>query len=381
MTPNIRKVVAGAALVGALIAGAPVHAAPSNGLIRVVTVGGGPSAVAVDAPLHRAYVVNSGDNTVSVLDAHSGLVLRTVTLGAAPVRRDYSYIAAADSRTSRVFVVIQRHPPAAGSVAVLDAASGRIIRTTVVGMFPAAVAVDEQTSRAFVTNLDSSTVSVLDSRTGVSLRTARVGNGPGGVSVDERTGRVFVANSDGSISMLDARTGAPLRSIGVGRRLQGFTTILAGPAGRVFVFYQSGRVTILDAATGRIVRTIGLGVFPGGAAADARSSHLFVAMTGPNGGGYSVNMLDARTGALLRTASVGRGPLGVVVDAGTSRAYVANYTGQSVSVLDSRSGAVLRTIPAANPFAMALDPQAHRVFAVNFTGLRKGSVAVLDSRV
>jgi len=47
-------------------------------------------------------------------------------------------------------------------VSVLDARSGRILRTVTVGLGPYAVAVDERTSRVFVANYDGNTVSVLD---------------------------------------------------------------------------------------------------------------------------------------------------------------------------------------------------------------------------
>ena len=45
---------------------------------------------------------------------------------------------------------------------VLDAHSGRIVRTVTVGRGPYAVAVDERTNRVFVANYDGNTVSVLD---------------------------------------------------------------------------------------------------------------------------------------------------------------------------------------------------------------------------
>jgi YVTN family beta-propeller protein len=49
-----------------------------------------------------------------------------------------------------------------GAVSVLDARSGSVIRTVRVGQFPAAVAVDERVGRAFVTNTNSNSVNVLD---------------------------------------------------------------------------------------------------------------------------------------------------------------------------------------------------------------------------
>src|SRR5438445_760344 len=66
---------------------------------RTVTVGRRPLAVAVAARTGRIFVANSGSNSVSVLDARSGLPLRTVPV---PVGT-YPDAVAVDARTERVF--------------------------------------------------------------------------------------------------------------------------------------------------------------------------------------------------------------------------------------------------------------------------------------
>jgi YVTN family beta-propeller protein len=106
--------------------------------------------LAVDTRTGRVFVVNTGDGTVSVLDARSGAFLRTVTIGPNPSAM------AVDERTGRVFVTLAgpMSPDgvfmSAGSVRVLDARSGSILHTVTVGPDPRAVAVDEASGRAFV---------------------------------------------------------------------------------------------------------------------------------------------------------------------------------------------------------------------------------------
>jgi YVTN family beta-propeller protein len=55
-------------------------------LVRTVTVGRDPLTVAIAVHPGRIFVTNSGSNTVSVLDAHSGTVLRTIPVGRTPHR-------------------------------------------------------------------------------------------------------------------------------------------------------------------------------------------------------------------------------------------------------------------------------------------------------
>ncbi len=50
------------------------------------TVGSMPGMIAVDALTNRAFVTNSADHTVSVLDARSGAVLGTVALRQGSIR-------------------------------------------------------------------------------------------------------------------------------------------------------------------------------------------------------------------------------------------------------------------------------------------------------
>ena len=122
MNSRIRQLIVGAGLVSGLAVaglatGTGVNAAPPRSVVRVVAVGSAPDAIAVDPRANRALVVNSGENTVSVLDATTGLVLRTVPLGKTLTGLDNSaYAAATDELTGRAFVVTQGHPPVPSTV-------------------------------------------------------------------------------------------------------------------------------------------------------------------------------------------------------------------------------------------------------------------------
>lgn len=159
--------------------------------------------MAVDARTNRAFVTNRTDDTVSMLDARSGAVLRTLPVGQGPLSL------AVDTRTRRVFVVNET----AGSVSVLDARTGRRYRTVPVGAIrpqpeaaanPVDLAVDERWGHVFVLNegaIDQrgratpGTVSVLDATSGRVVRTIAVGINPSALAVDEAAGRLVVVNT------------------------------------------------------------------------------------------------------------------------------------------------------------------------------------------
>ena len=147
--------------------------------------------MAVDARTKRLFVVNVDEDTVSVLDARSGALLHTVHVGQSPTA------VAVDERTGRVFVVNShtdpyRIPTERGSVSMLDARSGAALRTIPVGWDPTVAAVDERKGRIFVVNrnidsrgrlIGNGSVSVLDARSGTVLRTIPVGVAPIDVAV------------------------------------------------------------------------------------------------------------------------------------------------------------------------------------------------------
>ncbi len=233
-----------------------------------------------------------------------------------------------EARTGRVFVAAANVSSltAPGSISMLDAATGAVVRTVTVGVNPQVLAVSDATLRTFVVNAGYGspryTVSVLDARTGVVLRTVPVAAWrPVAITVDDRQRRVFILNA-GPLN----RTGA-----GVGR----------------------GSVSVLDGASGALVQTTEVGRNPSDLAVDGAAGRIVVVNSGAtvmNAG--SVSVLNAAAGHVIRTVPVGPGAGVVVVDARTGRAFVTTHAG--IYVLDTRTGAVLRIVPAAGS-ALALD--------------------------
>ena len=88
----------------------------------MVAVGQRPLAAAVDVRRSHVFVV-AGDGTVSVLDARSGMLVRAVAAGVSP------WQIAVDSAAGRAFVVDQGASRRGhGAVSVLDTASGSVVR-------------------------------------------------------------------------------------------------------------------------------------------------------------------------------------------------------------------------------------------------------------
>lgn len=354
-------------------------------LLRTLAVGMGPNGVAVAARAARVYVSNQ-DDTLSVLDAWSGRLLNTIHLdlysnwGVATQTCTPRGLAV-DERSSHLFVVCDGSgtvsSTAPGLMRILDLRSGRFLRTTALAPAPVAVAVDEQTERAFVVDAGG-TASTLDARSGRLLRTTRVGKNPLALVVDERATHVFVSNNNsGTVSMLDAHGGRLLRTITVG--IDAGALAVDAAAGRIVVD-GGGKASVLDAATGTILHTVTL---PSGLvlgyrdiAVDARTGRVYIATSYQldhalhiNGPG-SLVVLDGATATVRHTVPLGYIPTGVAVDEQAGSVLVVDAGGQFRRRTPEAWGWVPSWLRPWLPFLPAPAPR---------TGNIPGTVTVLDT--
>jgi DNA-binding beta-propeller fold protein YncE len=173
-------------------------------LLRAVLAGLHPSIFMVDEQTGRAFVpINAG---LSVLDTRSGVVLRNVAVG----QGQFASLPLLDARRGRVFVLISSFAsgPRPGSVFVLDARNGAVVRKVALAGSPGRVAVDERAGCVVVLTGGwpgtINRVSILDARTGALLRTLPVSVAAHAMAVDERTGHVFVINRPGFVIVPDS---------------------------------------------------------------------------------------------------------------------------------------------------------------------------------
>jgi YVTN family beta-propeller protein len=156
-------------------------------IIDTVVVGSGPIDLALDRRLGRVFVANKGEPTISVISTVTHTLVDTFDVGARPLSA-----IAVDARGGRVYVVGLNT-----LIQALDAATGAIIATTLVGDTPTDVAVDSRRHVIFVTNQGSGTVSVLYAMSlKVFFTLARgVARSPTQVAIDTHTRREYVTDS------------------------------------------------------------------------------------------------------------------------------------------------------------------------------------------
>jgi len=341
-------------------------------LLRTVSLTGA-DALAVDERSDRVFVTRSeGDSgSVSVLDAHSGAVLRTVLVGTFPGT------GIIDAVRGRVYI------SSTTQVSVLDARSGAILQTLPNFGF---VAVAEQAGHVFFCSTGSthspSIVRMLDARTNKVVRTVRVGVGANQMIVAERTRQVFVVNAtDNSVSVLDAQSGIVMRTVRVGEAPNAIA--VDEQTERIFVVnYRGSTVSMIDARSGRLVHTTTINLNPITLGVDEQTGHVFVPTQ------YSIDVLDAHSGNLVHSVNVDTPPASVpvVID---QRGRIAelltsplNASGQDTTgpgrllVLDGHTASILRriTVGDVKTFGLydvvAADLRTNRLFVLDGSGVR-----------
>jgi len=406
-----------AAEVGASVTPAVARGADGRLLTEVVRVrvGSFPVALAVAERQGHVFVLNQDPRetslgSVSMLDSRTGRVL-----GVVPVGRGARTLAV-DERTGRVFV-LNAGPTASGalgpngaaSVSVLDAATGRVLRTTAVGRGAQALIIDDRRGRVLVAieSFDPPTVQgrlpitktflrILDATMGALQRTLVVhdaGFSGGSLVLDPPSGDLFVgggacpyppppSTNFTCVTRLDGMTGR-VRARSTIPNDDTLPVVVSGladdpVAGRLVVYFADGHgtgyVAVLVAATGAVLTTTPLRAssdYEGPALAiDARCGCALVVVRpssydGP-AGPFEASVFETRGGALRGSVDVsevgGRG--GISSEYGAlPEAAVDGRTGRAFVV----TGAFL---PAAHAYGPPRSPRPNVVTVLDLAGVR-----------
>ncbi len=275
-------------IVSVLVAGCPSGRPNKDPIpaLRTVSVGYHPLQVAVDERAGHAFVIDGG--TLRVLDGRTGAVLHTTEVLSSTPPLDAM---AVDERDGRVYVAGYEY----SGIHIFAAADGRIVRSIRVGAHLSLIAVDTRLGHVFVVweSSEPSEADVLDAASGRVIGTAMIGAMPRAIVADEWSERVFVlagftefVPGDNNISELDARSGALLRTITVGPHTMGMAVDTL--TGRLYVASAQG-VSVLDGATGAVLRTLPLAMQPSSIVVDERTGQVIVI----NATGNSVSIVNA----------------------------------------------------------------------------------------
>ena len=355
-----------------------------------VSVGGDPQSTVVDPTTHTLYVLNETPGAVYVLNSATCNVTQAPSCGE---HRTYEWpeaqvgtgadAMALDDLTHTLYVVNSED----NSVSVIDVATcnaedtsgcDRMPPTVFVGNVPVDLAVNDLTDTVYVANWGNgggTTLSVIDGTTcnaenSSGCRKApaalTIGKGPAGVTVDPTTDTVYAATigrtQSEAVSIVNGATCNALTTAGCGQKPHSVPT--GAGSTDLNVAFQVDRATstlyvanftdntlsMIDEATcnatvasgcGKRPPLVGVGSGPSGIALAAATHTIYVSNANDN----TVSAFDAATCNALANSGCGVGtarslvtgmqPQHVTYDPATSTLYVPNGNSNALSLLDA----------------------------------------------
>jgi len=272
-------------------------------VVSTIQVGRAPRAVVATPDIRRAFVLNGGGDSITVIDPSTNRALHTFNIEVHAQAREM----ALSPRGQTLYVA----NTALNSVSVIDAETLSPGATIPVGISPSALAVDQRGTRLLVANQGSNTVTLIDTFANRVVTTTPVDPGPVHIAVDETSGldRAFVASPLSTfISVIDTSTGQVVRRLNVGPGA--VASLPDRTPNRLFVVKeQQSRVTLFDMNLNVELGGVQVGAKPFRIALDPTRDKLYVV----NREGGSVTVLDRVSRRVERTIPVGKRPYGIVV--------------------------------------------------------------------
>ncbi len=255
------------------------------------------------------------------------------------------------------------------SISVIDISSNIVVDTIAVGDSPIGIAITPDDAFIYVVNQDSNSVSVVDTRTNSVVGTVNVGAGPRHLAFSPDGSLVYVVNEfDNSISVIDTATNKVANTISVGDTPM---EIAISPDGsRAYVTnYVDGSVSVIDASTNTVIDTVFVGILPKAIAISLDGNYVYVANSWNDPrlpGGNSVSIIDTFTNSVIETISVGRGPWSLAVNTEGTQIYVAHINDDIISIIDTSTNNLIDTINADSAYSdISVSPDGDRIYLVN----------------
>jgi gliding motility-associated-like protein len=385
-TPGIGLSASGSGNIGSFI---PVNTGSSS-VVATIT--------ATPASVGFAYITNSGDGTISVINVATNTVVATLNPPHDPfcvcISPDGSkvYVGCSDGSstvtvinaiTNAIIATITANTSGestgiavspdgtmlyvadfvTGTVSVINTATSAVVAIITVGSQPYGIAVSPDGSKVYVSISGSNNVAVINTATNTVAASIIVGLAPQDVALSPDGSRLYVATL--GLNGLSVINTANNSTIAVIPTANDPSAIALSPDGAtVYVATDSNIVTVVDAATNAVVSTIAVGTDSNGLCVSADGHFLYVT----NEGSKNVSIINTSTNTVAATVNVGIGPssLGNFVTPGTG----CTGTPVKFTITVIPNGAAI--LPSGAPGAVSTSygaPSVPTNFTINYANL------------
>jgi DNA-binding beta-propeller fold protein YncE len=303
-----------------------------------------PAAVASDGS--HVWVVNAGNSTVSMLDATTGLTVKTIDVQSLGNDADGTAHVSVVTSGTRVWLANST----VKSVTELNGQTGavlRILKASAYG-FDGPSAITSNGVDTWISNQAGSSVTEIDAASGALvhlLRGATYGFDEPSALAFDGTDLWVLNGGNGSITELDAATGAVVQSIAESTYHGSAPSALAVVGANLWVVDSgSDRISLLSTSTGALASVLdgGAGSFLRATDLTAAGADAWVVGSSPTTG-RQLTELRGSNGDELRTVSApSRTPWSAAVADDGTELWIVDTSGNGVTELSAATGAAVR---------------------------------------
>jgi YVTN family beta-propeller protein len=290
-----------------------------------------------------AYISNSTDNTISVIDVTTNTVTDTIPMSG------FGHGIAVSPDGSKVFVT----HPFSGFVSVITTATNTVSATIPLFTDSRGVCVSPDGSKAYVALYNENKVIVINTSTNTISDTIAVGNSPSGICVSPDGSKVYVANTNSySVSVINTATNTVSNTILIPCVCYPYFISMSPDGLSVFVTHGQGgtgnnTISVINTVADTILATIAVdsvNSFPSSVCLAPDGSKVYV---GNKLG--RVSIIETATLTVIDTLSVCSDVIrGVSLSPDGSKLYVVAYYDNAVIVINTATNTVSDTIEVGN---------------------------------
>jgi DNA-binding beta-propeller fold protein YncE len=314
-----------------------------------ISVGGNPTALAVNPVTNKVYVALAGTSGVAVIDGQTNVVTPLTTGFTSPTA------VAVNPVTNKIYVANLNN------VVEIDGATNTVTPIAVgfaANPNPLGISVDNTRNRIYVANHDDKSLSVIN---GASRAVVNVHLGtmtPNSVAVNPLATRVYLVDeTNGFLETVDGRTFAAQTSP---LSLANTTVAVVDPMrDRGFFNDGSSNVTVITRTSQAVAATVNVGAAVSFMALDPASGRLFAAKAD------ATVAVIATDNTITTTLTINDTPLAMAANPATHTVYVASHFG-NVQAIDANAltvGGIRTTGPS--PTGIAVDAAHNRFFVAD----------------
>ena len=298
-----------------------------------------PASIEVNPTNNKVYVTNNLDNTLSVIDGNTTKNITKIIVGQGPAGIEIN------PKNNEVYVTNSRD----NTISVIDGSLDIVVATLNVGKKPIAVGLNDEQNLLYVSNMDDASIRAIDMKDNLSIHVVSkipTGINPSGIAIgmskDNKTNMIYTANTNSnSISVINGNKNMIKKIIPVEQKP--IDIDINNNTRKLYVSHLlSNTLSVIDINTEKVEYTINSSSKnPKGLVVDNKQNIIYVADTDSD----SISVINGNTKEVIGNIKVGNGPTGIAVDPSNHLVYVTNTGSNSTSVINGTTKEVIGNLP------------------------------------